>query len=155
MWHTSCILRGSVSPARFLAERFVELQRTFAHVRPQDNADYRRAYRSAHEELWVIAQALCALADPVLQNHLDRTRRFILQEIHDKLPLGNAIIKPTTRSRPMRWYEHELTPELTHDPRLTGTLISRKSLKTLRALLRAQSICVKRQLEINLASFKS
>lgn len=155
MWHTSCTLRGSVSPVRCLVERFVVLQRTFAHIRPQDTADYRRAYRSAHEELWVIAQALCALADPGLQSHLDATRRLILAEIHKHISIGDTVIKPTTRSRPMRWYEHELTPELTYDPRLTGSLLSHALVKTLRALIRAQSLCVKHQLEINLGSFKS
>lgn len=155
MWHTTCIPRGSVSAVRCIVDRFLILERTFRHIPPFADSGYRDAFRRAHEELWVLAQALCALADPGLQSALDQTRRAILQEIHDHLQTGHAVLKQTTRPRIMRWYEHELTPEITHDPTIHGSIISRRSLKNLRALIRAQGVCVKHQLEINLVSFKS
>ncbi|MGH9426568.1 MAG: hypothetical protein ACRD2L_09755 [Terriglobia bacterium] len=97
----------------------------------------------AQIEMFLIAQAICALTQPKLQESLDKTRAAIVAEIvgykHD-LSSADAVVTPADHLKCLRWSwrDYQITPEVSHDPELAGRVVSYRLVTKLRHLHKAQ-----------------
>lgn len=90
-----------------------------------------RIYTREQDECWAYAQALGALAFPALQQELEKTRRQVMEVIgavralQHGSPFGSVIAPGKKISYQARWTDHQVSPEFTRDPTLTGIIIPR------------------------------
>ncbi len=128
------MLRDLTTEFRTLNTRYHRLHR---HSPLNEHLEFTRA----QVELWQLAQAICALREPALQSHLDQTRRKIMEELR-KLKHGGAAVRVVKYARRMRWYDFQLTPEISIDPGLTGRVTNQRNLNELRRLLCKQRMLI-------------
>lgn len=117
--------------------------RRYRHGDEEWNA-MQRDYRLAQLELYNLAQAITFFLDPVTQDSLDGTRRRIMYELKKQLDLREtgtfpgSIIRVVRKSRPSRWEDFALTPELTFSPDVTGLAVPAGLVSDLRRYHKAQ-----------------
>jgi hypothetical protein len=122
--------------------RFKYLSRQFYHL-PSRNAsdEHKRLHLVAQQELWNLAQAICGQVQPLVQRRLDDVRRVLVTQLHIGVHNGiltGAGVVTTIAKRPFSWHEVQLTPELMHDPALSGLAVLPEDVKKLKAAMRAQ-----------------
>ena len=88
-------------------------------------------YTREQDECWAYAQAVSTLAYPALQKDLDNARREVMDVIDRARNLTHgspfgAVIVPVKRNvYQARWSDHQITPEFTRDPTLSGFILPR------------------------------
>lgn len=128
-----------------LVARFHELDQRFKHPGRRDSAEQRRLYSLAQTELFNIVQALVGLAHSCVQRDLTKTRQEIVAQLHAHLKSSatGAAMRQLPQRIPLRWYEIQLSPEITIDPSLLGNAVLPEDLKKLKQQLRAQHALIK------------
>ena len=113
-----------------LINRYLELQRKFAHCNRHTD---RRQFDEAQRELWALAQAICQLTNPHIQQELDAARRDVMAQVNLHIEnVGPVVVRPRAYKRPITWPEFQITPELSTDPTITGASVSADVAKRLR-----------------------
>lgn len=96
--------------------------------------------RMVQIELFYLAQIIGLQHAPDIQRELDAARKRVMEEIKkQELPIGEQMLPSRDRSRPFpRWFDFQITPEVSADPTITGVIVSRANAVRLRRALKAQ-----------------
>ena len=113
----------------------------------QDRA-LREAFAKANVELYQLAQAIAAAAEPAAQQRLNCARRHVVEYLiapdAQSMLFSAAKLRPKLMQRPIRWCEVMLTPELEGDLALSGSRVPYALATELREAHRAQIEIVRR-----------
>jgi hypothetical protein len=129
-----------------LLDRFLYLSARFTHPPGRNATDVARAhFDQAQRELFNLAQAICALANPTVQRKLDLLREEIMVQLGLELRTRatGASIMRRSHPRPILWWEYQITPELSHDPTIVGNAVLKPYVKKLKEALRAQAAVIR------------
>jgi len=122
-----------------LVARFHELDRQFKHPGRRDSADQRRLYNVAQTELFNIVQALVGLAHSCVQRQLTEIRREMVAQLRAGFKTGvTGAQANVVHTAPLRWYEVQITPEITISREYVGNAILAEDLRKLRQAMRNQ-----------------
>ena len=108
----------------------------------------REAFAKANVELYQLAQAIAAAAEPAAQQRLNAARRRVVEYLiapdAQSMLFSAAKLRPRLMQRPIRWCEVMLTPELEGDLALSGSKVPYALATELREAHRAQIEVVRR-----------
>lgn len=100
-------------------------------------------------QLFHYAQVLCTMHAPRIQAELDQVRKDIMEmlveQMIERLQLSDAILAPAPIVQRQRWtwLDYQITPEVSHDPNMTGLVCSRTLTLQLKSALAHQVKAVK------------
>src|SRR6266550_2472867 len=132
-----------------LYNEFLRLDRSF-HRPPRrfhgNEGNYsviKYEFIRAQTAMFHLAQAICHLASPDIQRELDDARRDVMHEITHG-PRGLECHVVILAAHAPRWTDFEITPEVTFDPTISGSPVSRKAASRLRHAHKIQIATISR-----------
>jgi len=88
-------------------------------------------YRREQDECYVLAQALTSLTSPRIQQELDATRREVMElldrvrQLQQGVAFGDVVTPVRRISYNERWSDHQVSPEFSRDPYVSGFIVPR------------------------------
>lgn len=136
------MLEQAIAHFRYLNTTF----RPIAGRRGQLSNAQVEEFRQAQQEMYRLAQVICRIVAPAIQEELDQVRRDIAEELRDGPEDRGYFVKPTLRGNThrFRWFEHQLTPELSASRAITGKFVSKRNTQRLIRAHKAQVQAVSR-----------
>lgn len=85
------------------------------------------AHRLIEDELYHLAQAIAAREWPTLQRELTAARiEFMALLRKHKASISGDVFAPGAKRRQTCWSDHQVTPEVSSDPALTGLIVPKE-----------------------------
>lgn len=129
------------------------LTRRYSHPPRATKADIHgviRLYQERQVEMYHLVQVVVARSTPLIQAEVQFCRRQVVDEINQG-PTSPAVrsLQPKKTTGFVRWYEYQITPEISFDPTITGRFASSKVVDQLKQALHAQYVAVQEILRIH------